>query len=128
MKFARIAREFKSQVCRIWHAHRLNKLDRMDQFYAYARVVGHKDFFYYAERSAKKKSEFLSLVNALGIRLEGAKFIDIGPGYGDSLDLCHQHLAHTIDFLDNDPFFFHYNRLKRFGRAFSRRKNTISFG
>ena len=51
--------------------------------------------------------------------------MDIGPGYGDTLDICHERGSAVINFIDHDPFYYHYNRLKGFttGYYFNHIKN-----
>ncbi len=68
--------------------------------------------------SAQKRLEFLAAMRELSITLAGKSVLDLGPGHGDSLDVCHESGAKAIDFVEIDPFFYTFNRLKGFGRAY----------
>ena len=58
--------------------------------------------------------EFSAAMDSLGIDLRGRSFLDIGPGYGASLDVARERGATTVDFIDYDPFVCTFNRLKGF--------------
>ncbi len=54
----------------------------------------------------------------MNISVNGKNFLDIGPAYGDAIDICHEQGAQVIDFIEHDPFFYNWNRLKRFTGAY----------
>ena len=96
----------------------LDSIVDMDEFAAYVHKVQPQEFIRYQKMSADKRMQFLAVVSQFQIQLKGSAVLDIGPGYGDSLDVCHEQAARVIDFIEIDPFFFTYNRLKRLGGAF----------
>ena len=62
--------------------------------------------------------EFQIVIDELSVKLRGISFLDIGPAYGDSLDICHEQGAARIEFIEIDPYFFAYNRLKGYTRGY----------
>jgi hypothetical protein len=96
----------------------LDSIVDMDEFAAYVHKVQPQEFMRYQAMSVEKRKQFMAVVRQLQIQLNGSAILDVGPGYGDSLDICHEQGARVIDFVEIDPFFFTYNRLKRLGRAF----------
>jgi len=89
----------------------------MDQFRSYVIRVHPEEFLFYQNKSSDKRLEFQSVIQELGLNLKGMRFLDIGPGYGDSLDICSENGAGCIEFVETDPFFFTYNRLKGFTKG-----------
>lgn len=69
-------------------------------------------FLSHARASAAKRHEFAGVISRFGIDLEGCRFLDIGPGFGDALDFCREAGAVELDFIERDPWFFTHNRLK----------------
>jgi len=100
------------------HTRTLNSLTRMEHFLAYVQKIQYGEFFRYQGMSTQKRLEYVSVIHELSITLAGKSVLDLGPGYGDSLDVCHESGAKVIDFVEIDPFFYTYNRLKGFGRAY----------
>jgi hypothetical protein len=74
----------------------------------------------YKDKSNEKREDFNAVMNYLKIDLSGQNFLDIGPAYGDSLDICYEGGAKSIDFIEIDPFFFTFNRLKPFTKGYNR--------
>ena len=103
-----------------WFRHKriLNSMIEMEHFHDYILEVRPKEFLRYQEASPQKRLEFESVINELGMKLKGMKFLDIGPGYGDSLDICHEEGVKCIEFVEIDPFFFTYNRLKGYAKGY----------
>ncbi|HUI66211.1 MAG TPA: hypothetical protein VL126_15310 [Bacteroidota bacterium] len=89
----------------------------MDQFRSYVTRVLPDQFLFYESKSLEKRLEFQSLIRAIGVNLKGMRFLDIGPGYGDALDVCFENGASGVEFVETDPFFFTYNRLKGFTKG-----------
>jgi hypothetical protein len=100
------------------HNRVLNSIKVMEQFHSYVLRVQHKEFLWYQKASPITTLEFQSVVNKLHLNLKGIRFLDIGPGYGDSLDICYENGAECIEFVEIDPFFFTYNRLKGYTRGY----------
>lgn len=122
----KIDNKSKKFLLSCYHNNQLKKVDNINDFNNYLNKVRHdgfhklnyEDFYFYKRYSLKKRQEFISVVEALDINLEAISFLDIGPGYGDALDICYERGAAAIHFIDNDPFFFHYNRLKGFTKGY----------
>lgn len=104
-----------------WFRHKriLDSITEMDQFREYVDKVQPPQFlYYYEEMSPLQRLVFQSVISALEINLKGIKFLDIGPAHGDSLDICYENGAESIEFVEIDPFFFTYNRLKGFTKGY----------
>lgn len=93
-------------------AHKLDHMSKLEEFEAYVEEAKPALFLDYGRRSAEKRLEFETVLEKLQINPKGMKFLDIGPAYGDSLDICHERGASAVDFIDYDLFFYTYNRLK----------------
>jgi len=100
------------------HIAKLNAMQDMEEFQAYVRYVRPREFLRFEAHSGEKRREFQIVCQRLSICLSGRAFLDIGPGYGDALDICHEQQASTSDFVESDPFFHAYNRLKNIGLAY----------
>jgi hypothetical protein len=90
----------------------------MEEFMEYVVRKKPELFLKYQRASQDKRLEFVTVLHRLDINLGGINFLDIGPAYGDSLDVCHESGSHRIDFIERDPMFFTYNRLKGFTKGF----------
>jgi hypothetical protein len=86
----------------------------LEEFGAYVSRTGAQKFLAYQAASNKKRAEFLSVLNTIRVDLQNLNFLDLGPAYGDSLDVCHEKGARSVSFTEIDPFFFAFNRLKKF--------------
>jgi hypothetical protein len=106
------------QLCQYKHDIRLRSIDNKEQFNQYISKYQPDNFLFYKNISSKKRLEFHALLDVLSINLNGMKFLDIGPGFGDTLDIAQEQGAEAIDFVEIDPFFYHYNRLKGFARGY----------
>jgi SAM-dependent methyltransferase len=58
------------------------------------------------------RRDIAAALDALSIDLRGARFLDIGPGYGSALDVARERGAACSDFVDYDPFVCAFNNLK----------------
>jgi hypothetical protein len=77
-----------------------------------------KEFLFYSQHSKAKRLEICSLLAAIGItRMPEWKCLDIGPGYGDSLDVWRELGATECAFIERDPWLFTHNRLKPFAHG-----------
>ncbi len=86
------------------HERTLSSMTEMDQFRDYVMRVNPKSSCI-TRVFLLGKREFLSVVSALGLNLRNINFLDLGTGYGDSLDICHEQGARGIDFVEVDLFF-----------------------
>jgi|ERR1035437_359347 hypothetical protein len=99
---------------RYWSLHnqQLISINSMEEFLRYVEKANPATFLDYKDKSNKKRKDFNAVIDYLKIDLTGQNFLDIGPGYGDALDICYEGGAKSIDFIEIDPFFFTFNRLK----------------
>jgi hypothetical protein len=116
--FKYLFRLLKEEIDWVPYKRALNSMTEAEQFRNYILKVQPQEFLIYQKSSTQKRLEFNSVINELGIHLKGIRFLDIGPGYGDSLDICHENKADCIDFVESNPFFFHYNRLKGYAKGY----------
>ncbi len=105
------------RVCDMRHERKLRKIQTHEEFYKYVLKVHRDEFLNYKNWSNIKRTEFKAAVKTLGICLAGINFLDLGPGFGDALDICHESGAKNIEYVDIDPFFYHYNRLKEYAKG-----------
>jgi hypothetical protein len=47
-----------------------------------------------------------------GVSLAAQRVLDIGPGLGEGVDLAYEQGALRVEFIEIDPYFFTFNRLK----------------
>ena len=78
----------------------------MEEFLSYVEKINYDTFLEYKSESNEKRKDFKAVIDYLKIDLKDQKFLDIGPAYGDSLDICYESGAKSIDFIDFDPLFF----------------------
>lgn len=97
---------------------KLKSVSNMEQFRNYIRRHQPKDFLMYQKDSAEKRFGFQSVVSELTLNLKGIKFLDIGPGYGDALDICYEKGAKCIEFVEISLLFSTYNSLKGFTKGY----------
>jgi len=69
---------------------------------------------YHSSTREAHRAIFTALISALNIDLKDASFLDLGPGYGDTLDLAREAGAKTVEFIDYDPYIMTFNILKGF--------------
>ncbi|MBI5102989.1 MAG: hypothetical protein HZB33_14320 [Nitrospirae bacterium] len=101
-----------------YHSIYLRSMNGMEQFLSYIQRSKPKNFIFYKDLSSQKRTEFLAVMDELGINLKGTRFLDIGPAYGDSLDICREKEAAVIDFVEYDPVFFTFNKLKGYTKGY----------
>ena len=111
---------FTSGVLQVagWPAHQraLDRITGMEQFFEYVERAGATKFLMYqkASRQEPQAIPFLSALSEIGINPFGINFLDLGPGYGETLDACFERGAKSVSFTEIDPFFYTFNRLKNF--------------
>jgi hypothetical protein len=115
--FKFISRKLKNYYSSSYQRRKLDSFTEIYQFNDFLVNIN-SNFFIEKKYSNRKRSEFVSVVNELDVKLNAIRFLDIGPGYGDSLDVCHENEASCIEFVENDPFYFTYNRLKKYTNGF----------
>lgn len=92
----------------------LSKFHDPQSFYEYTKTIG-QDL--HLEGSAirtpwARRAIFVSLFEALHIDLHSKRFLDLGPGSGESLDVAIDFGADCASFIDYDPYILAYNILK----------------
>src|ERR1035437_990451 len=109
------------KVRRHWsfQSKQLISINSMEEFLSYVEKINYDEFFMYKDKSNEKRKDFKAVIDYLKIDLKDQKFLDIGPAYGDSLDICYESGAKSIDFIDFDPLFFTFNRLKPFTKGYN---------
>jgi hypothetical protein len=100
------------------HVAKLSVFQNMAEFKTYVRYVQPREFLRFEAYSEEKRREFQIVCQQIGLSPSGKAFLDIGPGYGDALDICREQQARAIDFVEIEPFFYTYNRLKAIGQAY----------
>ena len=110
---------YPSGLIRRWSISRnLRAIKNIDEFNSYIDRVQPESFLFYKNVSESKRQEFFEFLSSTGIEIKDQKVLEIGPGYGDVLDICYEKGAERIDFIDLDPYFFTYNRVKGFTRGY----------
>jgi hypothetical protein len=59
-----------------------------------------------------RRQELDSVLQILATDVRGKSFLDIGPGFGSTLDVVRERGATYIESAEYNPFFYTYNRLK----------------
>lgn len=101
-----------------WYTHRLDALTRMEDFEILVQRARPQMFLKYRAPAVSKRREFLAVVQHVHLELGGKKVLDIGPGHGESLDVCHEQGAAAVHFVDYNPWFYTYNRLKGYASGY----------
>lgn len=100
------------------YQHALNRMTRMDEFRAFIEKIGSPAFRMYEEMHGEKMNELRTVARELHLHLKGAAVLDIGPGYGSTLEACRELGAAILDFVERDPTLYTFNRLKGYGRGY----------
>jgi hypothetical protein len=100
------------------HQRALNRMQALDQFSKYLSQVQPSKFLAYQNASSNKRSQFLAVLESISVVPRNLAFLDLGPGYGDALDVWHEQGGKSVSFTEIDPFFFTYNRLKGFTTSY----------
>lgn len=99
-------------------ARLLGPMSNMEEFEAYVEKVKPSLFLQFRSWSAHKRLDFEAVLERLRLTPQGLKFLDMGPAYGDTLDICHELGAVAVDFVEYDLVFYTYNRLKGFTKGY----------
>lgn len=110
---AHIAFPFATQRLR-WalQRRRLDRLRTRAEFERFVQRERPEVFLDYRARAGDISTQFDRTAAALGLELAGRRVLDIGPGYGEVIDAALGAGAAAIDFIELDPVFFTWNRLK----------------
>lgn len=73
-----------------WHHRALTRMTDLNQFRVYVNQARARKFMAYQASSSHKRAEFLSVLDAIHLDPQNLNCLDLGPGYGDSLDVCHE--------------------------------------
>lgn len=93
----------------------LSTYSNLDEFLKYLESINeHGVLQYHAYDPEARRKIFQSLYNSMNLNFEGASFLDLGPGYGDSLELARERGAGTVEFIDYDVNVVVFNTLKGF--------------
>jgi hypothetical protein len=90
----------------------LSELTTLDEFHTLMAKLKDPAFSVYERWDTYARRDLAYFLDAVSINLEGARFLDVGPGYGSALDVARERGAISAEFVDYDPFVFAFNRLK----------------
>ena len=113
-----LSRQVQKRKEWLLHQRALSQVTAPEGFREYVNQRKPVDFLHYEGLSAEKRTDFESVVEVLGLELEGKSVLDIGPAYGDMLDISHERGAKDCHFIEYDPIFFTHNRFKGFTTGF----------
>lgn len=98
---------------------KLDRFNTIGEFEAFVAAHPQERFAFYRDLTERKKREFTTVIDHLGLDLAGAAHLDIGPAYGETLDIAiNERGAKRADFIELDDCFYTWNRLKRVGQSF----------
>ena len=108
----------KAKTVRFKYTRTLGSITDIEDFRKLIQKVQPQNFLRYQNASSCKRLEFQTVIDELQIILSDKRILDIGPVYGDSLDICYERGAKAIHFVEKDLFFFTYNKLKGFTKGY----------
>ncbi|MGD8452905.1 MAG: methyltransferase domain-containing protein [Phycisphaerae bacterium] len=116
---ALVKRQFEKRAEWRRYTQDLRGMHTTKEFLQYIRQRDHKRFpLDRKEDVARRRREMEIVLDTLEIDLTGKAALDIGPGYGDSLDVFHARGARDVAFIDYDPVYFTFNQLKGFATGY----------
>ena len=92
----------------------LARMTKLEEFLAFMDKLQDPTFKEYEGWKEISRREFASAVDTLGIDFREKGILDIGPGYGASLEIARERGANPIEFIDYSPFVCTFNRLRGF--------------
>ena len=96
-----------------WHYERdLKLMTRMDQFQSFMERIEEPLFRRYEKLDGLGREEIAGVLQELRLDVARKNFLDIGPAYGTVIDFVREHGARSVEFVEYDPLFYTYNRLK----------------
>ena len=78
------------------HQRALNRMECLDEFSKYLSRVQPSKFLAYQNASGNKRSQFLAVLESIRVVPRNLTFLDLGPGYGDTLDVWHENGGNTF--------------------------------
>ena len=57
------------------------------------------------------RNDYIALLDFLNLNVYDKDVLELGPGWGDFLDLAKERGSHSTSFVDYHPYYFHYCRL-----------------
>jgi SAM-dependent methyltransferase len=95
----------------------LNTMTTMEEFEQFVSREQPKLFLRYRSSAELTREQFEETTARFNVRFLDRSVLDIGPGYGEALDVAHEQGASAVDFIELDPIFYTFNRLKGFASA-----------
>src|SRR5689334_8562792 len=83
-------------------------LDRMTTIDEFEQLVAREQpelFLRYRGTAPLTRQQFEETAARFDVEFDGRRVLDIGPGYGEALDVAHERGASTVDFIELDPYF-----------------------
>jgi len=96
----------------------LDTISTMEEFQKYIELTQPDFFSYHESNSLQRRRSFQAVVEKLRLPIRDKTVLDIGPGHGEMLDICHELGAKNIHFVEWYPLFYAYNRLKGFTKGY----------
>jgi hypothetical protein len=93
-------------------ARALKQVRTLEDLEAFVAETQPPEFLHYQRLAPQKRVEAQSLLSYLEFDVRGRHTLDLGPGHGDSLDVFRDGGAASCCFVDYDPLFYVFNRLK----------------
>jgi hypothetical protein len=93
-------------------ARALRHVRTLEDLEAYVAETKPAEFLHYQRLAPQKRVEAKALLSFLDFDIRGKRTLDLGPGHGDSLDVFREAGAASCCFVDYDPLFYAFNRLK----------------
>jgi hypothetical protein len=115
-----VTREALEALVKRWHWFRyrraLDRMTSMDQFTSLMDRLKDPIFKQYEQWDsiALRRQELRAVLERVGADIRGRSFLDIGPGFGSTLDAVRELGAGSVEFAEYNPFFYTYNRLRGF--------------
>jgi hypothetical protein len=109
----------------------LDRMTTMDQFTSLMARLQDPIFRQYEQWDsiALRREEVRAVLESLKVDVRGGSFLDIGPGFGSTLDAVKERGAQRVEFAEYNPFFYTYNRIKGFtGHPIDARKELKRVG
>jgi SAM-dependent methyltransferase len=93
-------------------ASAMRRVRTLEDLEAFVAETKPHEFLHYQRLAPQKRVEAESLLSYLELDVRGRRILDLGPGHGDALDVFREAGAASCSFVDYDPLFYTFNRLK----------------
>lgn len=101
------------QVRLNWTQYQLTKISTPVEFVEFTKKHDYHKFLQYHESDrGAMRQVFLSICDHINLKFENRRFLELGPGWGDPLDIAVEKGAAVADFIDCDPYILKWNRLR----------------